>query len=60
MCPELLFEPALVQKYTKSRKIHELVQAAISSSDPAIKPKLYSNIVLVGGSSQFSGLPERL
>ncbi|MCY3410134.1 MAG: hypothetical protein INQ03_00725 [Candidatus Heimdallarchaeota archaeon] len=40
--------------------VHELIFSAIQKCDVDIRPHLYSNIVLSGGSTMFPGLKERL
>jgi actin-related protein len=57
-CPEALFKPSLIGK--EYMGIHDQVYNAIMKSDMDIRKDLYSNIILSGGSTMFSGLPERL
>ncbi|MGW6706857.1 hypothetical protein ACWGDE_18460 [Streptomyces sp. NPDC054956] len=57
-CPEALFQPALMGKEMPG--IHERVHQAIQKTDPALHQQLYYNIILAGGSTAFTGLPERL
>ena len=40
--------------------MHDLVHNSIQDCDPDIQKDLYENIILCGGSSLFTGLPERL
>jgi actin-related protein len=58
MAPELFFNPGAMGSEEKS--IHELIFSAISDCDVDIRPHLYNNIVLSGGSTMFPGLKERL
>jgi actin-related protein len=50
-CPELLFNPELHGKETKS--INKLLYDSIQSCDIDIRSDLYSNVVLSGGSTMF-------
>jgi actin len=54
-CPELLFRPE-----PNGDGIHQAVFNAITKCDRKIRRDLYANIVLTGGTSMFTGLPERL
>eukprot|EP00920_Eleutheroschizon_duboscqi_P014091 GHVT01032915.1.p1 GENE.GHVT01032915.1~~GHVT01032915.1.p1 ORF type:complete len:340 (+),score=50.46 GHVT01032915.1:572-1591(+) len=56
--PELLFNPQDVDK--SKLGLPELIQRAILKSPPAMQPYLSEQIFLVGGSSKFVGLKERL
>ncbi len=56
--PEVLFKPSLIGKGFAG--IHEQVYQSIQKSDVDVRKDLYQNIVLVGRSTMFSGLPERL
>ncbi len=58
MAPELFFNPGAMG--SEDNSIHELIASAISDCDVDIRPHLYSNIVLSGGSTMFPGLKERL
>ena len=57
-CAEPLFRPRMVGKDTMS--LPQMVAASILKSPEASQAELARNIVLIGGSSLFSGLPERL
>ncbi|MEE3506299.1 MULTISPECIES: actin, cytoplasmic 2 [unclassified Pseudomonas] len=57
-CPEVLFKPSLTG--FKFAGIHEVVYNSIMKCDVDIRKDLYSNIVLTGGSTMFSGMAERL
>jgi actin-related protein 2 len=56
--PEALFQPHLVD--VESGGVAELLFNSIQSADMDIRPELYKNIVLSGGSSMYPGLPSRL
>eukprot|EP00928_Gymnodinium_smaydae_P039803 TRINITY_DN27113_c0_g3_i1.p1 TRINITY_DN27113_c0_g3~~TRINITY_DN27113_c0_g3_i1.p1 ORF type:complete len:1272 (+),score=228.98 TRINITY_DN27113_c0_g3_i1:66-3881(+) len=56
--PEVLFAPSMAGLDDKG--IQELVFQAIQSCDVDIRKDLWSNIVLAGGSSLFTGIKERL
>ena len=58
MAPELFFNPGAMGSEEDS--IHALIFKAISECDVDIRPHLYNNIVLSGGSTMFPGLKERL
>lgn len=57
-CPELLFQPKLdnVDCYGAA----ELVYESIMRSDIGMRDKLFSNIVISGGSTLFTGFEDRL
>jgi len=57
-CPEVLFKPSLIGKEFPG--IHESCYNSIMKSDIDVRKDLYSNIVLSGGTTMFTGLPERL
>lgn len=56
-CAEPLFQPSLID--ADQQGIAEGIHTSILKSDAGIRKDLYSNIVLSGGSTLFSGLPER-
>ncbi len=56
--PEVLFRPELIG--LESEGIHKLVFESIKKCDIDLRKDLYHNIVLSGGSSMFSGIPQRL
>jgi len=59
LAPEMLFHPEFMAKdYMKP--LDEVVDEAIQSCPVEYRIKLYSNIVLSGGSTMFKGLDERL
>tara|TARA_R110002050_G_scaffold277213_1_gene422797 strand:- start:134 stop:1255 length:1122 start_codon:yes stop_codon:yes gene_type:complete len=57
-CPEVLFQPSFLGM--EAAGIHEITYKSIMKCDVDIRKELYSNIVLSGGSSMFSGIVERL
>ncbi len=57
-CPEALFNPELTGREELS--IVKMVVNSIAANSLEIRPNLYSNIALSGGSSMFQGLDERL
>ena len=57
-CPEVLFDPALVG--LEDDGVHKLVNSAIMKCDASIRDVLFSHIVLAGGSTMFTGMPERV
>ena len=56
--PEVMFKPHLIG--SDSKGIHELMFRSIQKSSIDIQKDLYSNILLAGGNTMCSGLPERL
>ncbi len=58
LAPELFFNPS--QMGSEEQSIHELIYHGINNCDVDVRPHLYSNIVLSGGSTMFPGLKERL
>ena len=57
-CPELLFKPELIGKSCKS--IQDLSWKSIQASDVDVRKDLCKNIILSGGTTMYTGLPERL
>lgn len=57
-CAEALFRPKMVGKDTLS--LPQMVATSILKAPPEARKELASNIVVIGGSSLFEGLPERL
>lgn len=57
-CPEALFKPELLGK--ESAGVHKTLFNSIKLCNLDIRPDLYGNIVLAGGSTMFEGLRERL
>jgi len=56
--PEVLFDPSLIG--LEYSGIHHCVADAIAKSDLDLRRKLYSSIVLSGGSTMFKGFGDRL
>lgn len=57
-CPELLFQPLLEGRDEPG--IHELTYKSIMRCDIDVRKDLYNNIILSGGTTMITGLPERL
>lgn len=55
---ESFFDPSLVGK--SGSGLHQLALESVRKCDTDIAPQLFSNVVLSGGGSLFSGLPNRL
>lgn len=58
LAPEIFFNPASIG--SEEVPMSELIYKAIQNCDADIRPHLYSNIVLSGGSTMFPSLKERL
>ncbi|KAF9430750.1 actin [Entomortierella beljakovae] len=58
MAPEVLFKPSYLD--SEEPGIHEVAYNSIMKTDMNIRRSLYSNIVLVGGSTLFKGFDDRL
>lgn len=56
--PEVLFRPDLIG--SEYQGIHECLTDAIRKSDLDLRPNLYENIVLCGGSTLYRGFGDRL
>merc|ERR1739845_135387 len=56
--PEVLFDPSMVGK--ESAGVHDLVFTSINTCDIDIRPDLYGNVVMSGGSTMFEGLETRM
>lgn len=57
-CAEMLFDPSVAGN--RGDGIHELLNQAIQQCDPELRPMLYKNIVVVGGTARLEYLQERL
>jgi actin-related protein len=57
-CPEALFQPTFLGM--ESAGVHETTYNSIMKCDVDIRKDLYSNIVLSGGSTMYSGLSDRM
>jgi len=56
--PEVLFQPNFIGK--ESEGIHKLTYDSIQKCDVDIRRDLYTNIVLSGGTTMFTGIDKRL
>jgi len=56
--PETLFQPSFIGMETAG--IHKLTFDSIMKCDVDIRRDLYKNIVMSGGTTMFTGIPERL
>merc|ERR1712243_291234 len=57
-CPEVLFQPNTIGM--ESAGVHRLTFDSIMKCDVDIRRDLYKNIVMSGGTTMFTGIPERL
>jgi len=57
-CPEVLFQPNVIGM--ESAGVHRLTFDSIMKCDVDIRRDLYKNIVMSGGTTMFTGIPERL
>jgi len=57
-CPEVLFQPSLLGK--EANGIHDTTFQSIMRCDVDVRRELYSNVVLSGGTTMFSGIGERM
>eukprot|EP00997_Jenningsia_sp_PLL12_P004337 NODE_1871_length_1046_cov_3.129388_g1522_i0.p1 GENE.NODE_1871_length_1046_cov_3.129388_g1522_i0~~NODE_1871_length_1046_cov_3.129388_g1522_i0.p1 ORF type:complete len:181 (+),score=37.97 NODE_1871_length_1046_cov_3.129388_g1522_i0:421-963(+) len=57
-CPEALLRPNLVGLNVPG--MHECIIDSIRNSPHEVQNELYGNIILSGGNTMFTGLPERL
>lgn len=58
MAPEILFDPSLVGK--EGSGMAQLVLDTVQACDIDVRKEMYKNIVLSGGTTMYTGLPERL
>jgi actin beta/gamma 1 len=56
--PEPLFQPSLIGK--ESVGIHEAVFNSIMKCDIDVRPDLYKNVIMSGGTTMFEGIAERM
>lgn len=56
--PEILFQPHLVGKETGG--LADLIFDTIQGADLDLRPTLYNNIILSGGSTTFPGIADRI
>jgi len=57
-CPETLFQPSFIGK--EQDGIHKLTYDSIQKCDIDIRKDLYTNVVLSGGTTMFTGIDKRL
>merc|ERR1712186_134742 len=57
-CPEVLFQPQFIGM--ESAGVHKLTFQSIMKCDVDIRKDLYSNVVLSGGTTMFTGIGERM
>ncbi|XP_050392312.2 uncharacterized protein LOC126810945 [Patella vulgata] len=57
-CPELLFQPSFIGRSEKG--IHKMVHESIQNCDLDVRRDLYKNILMIGGTSMFSGVCGRM
>ncbi|XP_047963480.1 actin-75-like [Salvia hispanica] len=57
-CPEVLFQPSMIGM--EAAGIHETTYNSIMKCDVDIRKDLYSNIVLSGGTTMFTGIADRM
>ena len=60
LCPEILFQPRLLNRETNSLAVHEAIYHSVQRFDHGTRRDLYSNIVLAGGSTMFQNFDTRL
>merc|ERR1719378_1677831 len=56
--PEVLFQPSMIG--LEDHGIHQLTYDSIMKCDVDIRKELYSNTVLSGGTTMFTGIAERV
>jgi len=56
--PEVLFQPSLFG--SEERPVHDVLLTSILRSDMDLRPTLFSNIVLAGGTTLLPGMGDRL
>jgi len=57
-CPEVLFQPSFIGQ--EAEGVHKLIFSSIMKCDVDIRRELWKNVVCSGGTTMFTGLPERL
>lgn len=58
MCPEALFNPSVMGASIPA--LHDAIYASVQACAMDIRKELFANVVISGGNTLFSGLPERL
>jgi len=59
-CPEVLFNPSLIEGVEEKSKLAEIVQEGIKKCDISLWTPFYRDIVITGGSSMIPGFGYRL
>merc|ERR1712226_288112 len=57
-CTEALFQPSFIGR--ESTGIHEKLFGSVRKCDIDVRPELFKNVVLSGGSSMFPGIVDRM
>ena len=60
MAPESLFDPGLIKEGDEALGMHDMSYASIQDCDVDIRMDLYGNVILSGGTTLYTGLPDRL
>jgi len=60
MAPEALFFPELIKEGDEVEGMHKMTFSSIQECDIDIRKDLYGNVILSGGTTLYSGLPDRL
>ena len=60
MAPEAVFKPELIKEGDETPGMHLLANQSIKECDNDIRADLFKNIILSGGTTLYSGLPDRL
>jgi actin len=60
MGPEAIFNPGLIKEGDETPGMHTMTFESIQECDMDIRKELYSNVILSGGTTLYSGLPDRL
>jgi actin len=60
MAPEALFDPGLIKEGDETLGMHQLCFKSITDCDLDVRPDLYGNIILSGGSTLYENLPDRI
>jgi actin len=60
MAPEALFNPGLIKEGDETPGMHTMSFGSIKECDIDIRADLYGNVILSGGTTLYTGLPDRL
>jgi len=60
MAPEALFDPGLIKEGDEALGMHQMCAESIKECDLDIRTELYGNLILSGGTTLYTGLPDRL